>query len=100
MGDLRWDHEELTKGDPGFIYRTPEETYISIPAKVIEPLIAEIIGSFLTPFFVIYLLIVLVVLIALLGRWSAPRTAAFVFLFLALSIAAAFIITLIDRVYW
>jgi len=25
MGDLRWDHEELTKGDPGFIYRTPEE---------------------------------------------------------------------------
>ncbi|HXM28309.1 MAG TPA: cytochrome c [Chthoniobacterales bacterium] len=100
MGDLRWDHEELTKGDPGFIYRTPEETYVSIPGKFIEPLIAGIIGSFWTSFLSLYLWILLFALLALLAWWSAPRMAALVFLLLGLIIAAAIVITRFDRVYW
>jgi hypothetical protein len=100
MGDLRWDQKELTKGDPGFIYRTTEQTYIIIPAKFIEPLFVGIIGSFWTSFLSLYLWILLFVLIALLAVWGVPRIAAFVFLLLALLFGAATVITRFDRVYW
>jgi hypothetical protein len=100
MGDLRWDHRELTRGDPGFIYRTTEETYIIIPANFIEQLITGIIGSFWTSFLTFYLWILLFVLLGLLAWWGASRVAGLVFLLLGLLIGAAILITRFDKVYW
>ncbi|GLS19739.1 hypothetical protein GCM10007874_27560 [Labrys miyagiensis] len=43
-GDLRAD-KELTGGDPGFIYRTTQTSWIAFPARFIRPLFEGIIGS-------------------------------------------------------
>jgi hypothetical protein len=100
MGDLRWDHRELTRGDPGFIYRTTEETYIIIPANFIDQLVSGIIGPFWTSFLSFYLWILLFVLLALLAWWGAPRIAGLIFLLLGVIAGFAIVITRFDRVYW
>lgn len=100
MGDLRWDHRDLTRGDPGFIYRTTEETYIIIPANFIDQLISGIIGPFWTSFLSFYLWILLFVLLALLAWWGASRIAGLVFLLLGLIFGIAIVVTRFDRVYW
>jgi hypothetical protein len=100
MGDLRWDHRDLTKGDPGFIYRTTEETYIIIPANFIDQLISGIIGPFWTSFLSFYLWLLLFVLLALLAWWGASRIAGLVFLLLGLIFAIVIVVTRFDRVYW
>jgi hypothetical protein len=100
MGDLRWDHGELTQGDPGFIYRNTEKTWIIIPANFIDALFVGIIGPFWTAFLTLYLWILLAVLLAVLAAWGVPRQAALIFLLLGLVAAAAIIISRFDRVYW
>jgi mono/diheme cytochrome c family protein len=100
MGDLRLDHQELTKGDPGFIYRTTQESYIVIPRKFIEPLLLGVIGSFWTSFLSLYLWIILLVVLLLLTAWGEPRIVALVLVLLALILAAGLVITRFDRVYW
>jgi hypothetical protein len=98
-GDLRWDHEDLTQGDPGYIYRTPEVTSIMIPAKFIRELFAGIIGDFWTSFFSLYLWLLLVVLFVVLALLRMPRLAGFVVLLLALLSVAILAITRFDKVY-
>jgi hypothetical protein len=100
MGDLRWDHKELTRGDPGFIYRTTQRTRIIIPANFIDAQFVGIIGRFWTSFLSLYLWILLAVLLGLLALWGVPRQAAFVFFLLGLVAAAGIVITRFDKAYW
>jgi hypothetical protein len=99
-GDLRWNHWELTQGDPGFIYRTTEVTSIFIPSKFISALLVGIIGEFWTSFLTLYLWIILAVVLAVLTVPGIPRQAAFVLLLIALLAGAAIMVTRFDKVHW
>jgi hypothetical protein len=99
VGDLRWDHSELTRGDPGFIYRTPNVTSIVIPARFISALFIGVIGEFWTSFLTFYLWIVLAVLLAVLTIAGIPRQAAFVLFLIGLLAGAALVVTRFDKVY-
>jgi hypothetical protein len=98
-GDLRWDHPELTQGDPGFIYRIPEVTSITIPAKFIRELFAGIIGDFWTSFLSLYLWLLLAGLFVVLTFLGLPRLAGFAVFLLALLAVAILVITRFDKVY-
>jgi hypothetical protein len=100
MGDLRWDHKELTRGDPGFIYRITQKTRIIIPAKFIDTQFVGIIGRSWTSFLTLYLWIWLAVLFGLLAIWGVSRQAALVFFLLGLIAAAGIVITRFDKAYW
>lgn len=99
LGDLRWDQEELAQGDPGFIYRIPEVTFITIPAKFIREVFTGIIGDFWTSFLSLYLWLLLAVLFVLLTFRGLPRLAGFAVFLLALLAGAALVITRFDKVY-
>jgi mono/diheme cytochrome c family protein len=98
-GDLRWDHEELAQGDPGFIYRNPEVTSIIIPAKFIRELFAGVIGDFWTSFLSLYLWLLLAVWFVVLTLLGMPRLAGFAVLLLTLLAVAILVITRFDKVY-
>jgi len=99
-GDLRWGQPELTSGDPGFIYRTPQVTWINIPGPFIRELIEGLTGPFWTPFLTLYLWLLVAVLLALLAWWGRPRHVALVLTLVALITAAGIVVSRLDRVYW
>ena len=99
-GDLRSEKKELTKGDPGFIYRTPEVTWITIPQKFINELLVGLLGSFWTSFFTLYIWILGAVFLGLLAWLGRPRQAGLVFMLFAVVVGVAIRITRFDQVYW
>jgi hypothetical protein len=100
MGDLRSIHHDLTKGDPGFIYRTTEVTWITIPQKFINQLLSGLLGSFWTSFLTLYLWLLGAVLLTLLAWLGRPRHAGLVFTLFAVVAGVAITITRFDKVYW
>lgn len=70
-GDLRSAHEKLAAHDPGFIYRTTEQSWIDIPPKFIRVLLAGTVGEGWTAFLTRHLwwgLAAAALLLALFGR--------------------------------
>jgi hypothetical protein len=98
-GDLRWDQEELAQGDPGFIYRIPEVTFITIPAKFIREVFTGIIGDFWTSFLSFYLWLLLAVLFVVLAFLGPQRLSGFAVFLLAVLALAILVITRFDKVY-
>jgi hypothetical protein len=99
-GDLRWDHPELTQGDPGFIYRTTVVSSIIIPQGFIKQLFVGVIGEFWTSFLSFYLWIAITAFLIILAIWGIPRQAAFVLFLIGLVAAAVLVITRFDKAYW
>jgi hypothetical protein len=99
-GDLRWGHPELAGGDPGFIYRMTEQTWIPFAPKFIRPLFEGILGSTWTNILTFYLWLALAIVGAILAITASPRHAAFLLLVLATAAAAVLVVTRLDRVWW
>jgi hypothetical protein len=99
-GDLRSEHPELTRDDPGFIYRTTEQTWVPFAPKFIRPLFEGILGATWTNILTFYLWLVLAILGLLLAIIARPRHAAFFLLLLATGSAVLLVVTRLDRVWW
>jgi hypothetical protein len=98
-GDLRWDAKALTAGDPGFIYRTTEKSWIDFPAPFIRQLISGVVGDFLTSVLATYLWIGLVVVSLLLAVFGRARHAGFAIALIAVIVAALLRVSRVDTVY-
>jgi hypothetical protein len=97
-GDLRGTMS-LADGDRGFIYRTPQTSWIDFPARFIKPLLEGLLGSFWTNFIATYLWVGLVVVALALALAGKARHAGFVFAFNAVLIAALLRASRIDTIY-
>jgi hypothetical protein len=98
-GDLRWDDKELAGGDPGFIYRTTDVTWIDFSSRFIRQLLVGVLGSFWTSFLTLYLWVGLAVVALVLVFVGRTRHAGFVFVLVAVVVAALLRYSRIDAVY-
>lgn len=73
-GDLRAQYPQLAGRDPGFIYRTPEVTYVQLSGRFIKQIISGVVGPFLTDFVSTYVWILLALVLAFL-TWRDYRAA-------------------------
>lgn len=99
-GDLRGDKSGLASDDPGFIYRTTQDSAIRFAPTFVRPLLASMIGErgvSIASWYVWLGLAILFALFALVGR---SRHAAFVALILGVVVAVALVLLRLDRVYW
>ncbi len=96
-GDLRWN-SRLAWGDPGFIYRIPEVTWIDIPSKFIWQLFAGILGNFGTA--VILWGLWFLVAVGFFFLASLPlRTISFVLVKISVLLCIVLVVSQFDRLY-
>jgi hypothetical protein len=98
-GDLRTTQPELARGDTGFIYRTPQTTYIQFAPKFIRPIVESMLGPALTSIATWYAWLALAVVSVLLAVFAGPRVAGFVSLLLAIALATVVVVLRVDKVY-
>ena len=87
-GDLRPTPSAAAAHDPGFIYRLPEDTEIFMAPGFIRPLLAGVVGDFLTNALATYIWIVLFFVFLAAAIWGNQRHVTFLFIVLALIVAA------------
>jgi hypothetical protein len=92
-GDLRPMPDAAAAHDPGFIYRLPEDTEIFMAPRFIQPLLAGILGEFLTNTLATYIWILLFLVFLAAAIWSNQRHVTFLFILLALIVAAGLAMT-------
>lgn len=97
-GDLR-GQMAMADGDRGFIYRTPQVSWIDFPARFIRPLVTGVIGEFWVSFLSLYLWIGLTVVMLALVFFGRLRHAGFVFALVAVLAAAVLRGSRVDTVY-
>jgi hypothetical protein len=98
-GNLRGSWKELAGSDPGFIYRTPDTTWISFPRKFIRPLLEGVVGPQAVSL-TLWAADGLVILLAVLAYFGRPRHAGFALIVIAALVGIALAVTRVDRVYW
>jgi hypothetical protein len=98
-GNLGGSWKDLAGRDPGFIYRTPDATWIFMPGKFIRHLLEGVVGAQAVrlTLWAGYGLVILLGVLAFFGR---PRHAGFVLIVIAVLVGTAFAIMRIHRVYW
>jgi cytochrome c5 len=90
--------QHFAERDPGLIYRTPIDTWIGFPAKVVRSLLEGVLGS--TALAVAWWAgIVLVVILAVLAIRGVRREAGLVLLVVAFVLAIGLLLTRLDKVY-
>lgn len=97
-GDLRGTMV-AANGDPGFIYRTTNATYIEFTPPFIQPLISGVIGAFWTSFLTTYVWWGLAVIFLGFAAFGRNRHAGFLFSLVAVVVAALLRLSRIDTVY-
>jgi hypothetical protein len=98
-GDLRGTHPELTRGDPGLVYRIPVAASIGFPAVFNRALLEGVLGPTRTSLVTRDLWIALTVLAVVLAWIARPRHAAFFLLLIAVGAAVALVVTRFDRIW-
>lgn len=99
-GDLRGDAGGLAEHDPGYIYRTPDATWVFVPGKFIRPVLEGVVNPSILSF-AFWGGIGLAVLLGFLSWWyPRPRHAGFALIVIAVVLGLALIVTRVDRVYW
>jgi hypothetical protein len=86
-------------GDPGFIYRTPQISWIDFPARFIKPLLASVLGSFWTEFLTTYVWVALVVGALALAAVGKARHVGFILALGAVLSGALLRASQIDTIY-
>jgi hypothetical protein len=97
-GDLR-GQMAMADGDSGFIYRTPQVSWIDFPAPFIRPLITGVIGTFWVSVLSTYLWVGLAALMLLLVFIGRERHAGFAFVLIAVLVGLVLRGGRIDTVY-
>lgn len=87
-GDLRPYGSLAAQHDPGYIYRTPLDTSLSIAAPFIRQLLEGVLGRFWTSVLSTWIWVGLVGGLGALALWGQQRHASFVFLLLAVLFGA------------
>jgi cytochrome c5/uncharacterized membrane protein YwzB len=94
-----FDRKNFAEGDPGLIYRTPNETWIAFPAKVIRPLLEGVVGP--TVLAVAWWAgIAVVVLLGVLAIRGRPSQAGLVLIVVAIVLGIGLLLTRLDKLYW
>jgi hypothetical protein len=99
-GDLRQQIPAVGSTDPGFIFRMAEDSSIPIAAAFVPQLLTGVLGNAGYGLLTTWLWVGLAAVLAFLLLWARPRLAGFVALLIAVSVAAALVITRLDRVWW
>lgn len=86
-GDLRFTHDASSAGDPGYIYRIPEEAWFEFAPGYIKPLIVGVAGPVIFSVLELWLWVGLTVLFAVLYLFGRPRHAGLLLLAGAVVIA-------------
>lgn len=99
-GDLRAIPQlaTLAARDPGFIYRTPNVTWIDVPAPFIKQVLTGVIGPFLTEVLTSFALPLLALGIAVLAWFAGSRTLAIFLLVVGLLKVAFLMVSHFDHI--
>ncbi|MFC5416735.1 hypothetical protein ACFPL7_18030 [Dongia soli] len=98
-GDLRWDAEAFAAGDPGFIYRTTQDSWIDFPARFIRELFVGVLGDGWTSFFTTYLWYLLAAIALILAIFGRTRHAGLAISLIAIAAALLLRVSRIDTIY-
>jgi len=94
-----FDRKNFAAGDPGLIYRTPHETWIEFPAKVIRPLLEGVVGP--TVLAVAWWAgIAVVVILGVLAIRGRPSQAGLVLIVVAIVLGIGLLLTRLDKLHW
>ncbi len=100
-GDLRIEGSSAAKGDPGYIYRLPVDTFVTFQPGFIRPLIENLLigfvgigpGQFIFTILSFWWWVILAVIFAIFTFRGRARQAGVLLLLLALALAAVLLLT-------
>ena len=97
-GDLRYSDPECAANDPGYIYRTTQDSWVEIGPRFIQPLIAGVIGDTWIRIITWGIGLVLFAVFVVLAYFQRPRHLGLVLTLKAVLIGAVLSELRVDRV--